>query len=80
VGWGKKILGNGYTMLVATLGLFTVMHLGLPDEGFHCLPAISSAPVAHMGARPSIVCLPDKGCNGSATGLLDLPHPASPGA
>ncbi|HZE85013.1 MAG TPA: acyltransferase, partial [Puia sp.] len=32
VGWGKKVLGNGYTMLVATLGLFTVMHLGLPDE------------------------------------------------
>jgi len=29
VGWGKKVLGNGYTMLVATLGLFTVMHLGL---------------------------------------------------
>ena len=31
MGWGKKILANGYTMLLTTLGLFTTMHFALPD-------------------------------------------------
>jgi peptidoglycan/LPS O-acetylase OafA/YrhL len=31
VGWGRRLFGNGFIMVAATLGLFVVMHFGLPD-------------------------------------------------
>jgi peptidoglycan/LPS O-acetylase OafA/YrhL len=31
VDWGKKILGNGYAMLLAALAFFLCMQVGLPD-------------------------------------------------
>ncbi|HOY18622.1 MAG TPA: acyltransferase [Haliscomenobacter sp.] len=29
--WGKKVLGNGYTMLILTLGLFLSLHFAMAD-------------------------------------------------
>jgi len=68
VGWGKKVLGNGYTMLVATLGLFTVMHLGLPDEvSIAFLPFILLVRrIWELGHRSFV--LRTRRCNDSATG------------
>ncbi len=31
IGWGAKILGNGYTIVLITLAIFTSMHFDLPD-------------------------------------------------
>jgi peptidoglycan/LPS O-acetylase OafA/YrhL len=30
-GWGSKVLGNGYAMVIIALGIFTSLHLAMPD-------------------------------------------------